>query len=145
MELIGAAVAAGEAHIADRDKPDSPPEGLETECGWYALPAPHEQNGDGKKYVTYRSRGVCVGWLDGDDDLYLEKEVSYRTAQRMAVDGSGIETSGFTLLRHLKARGLLRSIDLSQGTLYVRPSIGGKRERCIHVAPSTIGLLEREN
>ena len=41
-------------------------------------------------------RPLIFGWIDSDD-LYLDRDASHRAAQAMAVDGTGIEVSPFTL------------------------------------------------
>jgi hypothetical protein len=70
-----------------------------------------------------------VGWLDGDD-LFLEPEASYATAQELAREqGEGLPVSARTLHRRLKERGLLANWDDRRKRTTVRRALEGVQLR----------------
>jgi hypothetical protein len=119
-ELLSSAISSGDAHVAARQ--GTAPHGCETAWGW----RPAEQ------YAGWRPQGVRVGWLDGDD-LYLDLAASYRAAQKMAADGTGVEVSSSTLPRRLREAGVLLSTDKARQTLTVRRQIEGRQHEVLHV------------
>jgi hypothetical protein len=104
LRLLRSALGSGGAHLAERA--GGAPEGREQACGWRSKRIGYGAN----ERIEWQSEGLRIGWIDGDD-LYLDREASYRAAQGMAADGSGIEVSPTTLVRRLRDRDLLVSID----------------------------------
>ena len=122
----------GGAHVADRD--GGAPQGLERAFGWRLF---HIGTGDNER-AEWRPQGARVGWIDGDN-LYLDRDASYRAAQAMVVDGTGIEVSSITLTRRLRQKGLLRTTDSQRETLTVRQTLEGLRRDVLHLDTRTIG------
>jgi hypothetical protein len=116
IELIHAAIASRQAHLADRDG------GLPTNpqaCGWQP---------DG---ATYRAKGSRIGWIDGPD-IYLQPDAAYKVAQAMSGNGD-LGVTPQTLWKRLHERGYLASVDKSRETLKVRRIIEKHEERVLHV------------
>jgi hypothetical protein len=114
--LLRLALAAGEAHVVDRQgRMPAEPE----LWGW-------RQNSDG-----WKSAGVRIGWLDGED-LLLEPSVSYAVAQAVA-GGDRIALSEQALRRRLHQRRLLASVDQARKTLKVRRQVEGAAKHVLHV------------
>jgi hypothetical protein len=132
IRLLRSALGAGGAHFADRD--GGAPQGLERAFGWRLF---HIGTGDNER-ADWRPQGARVGWIDGDN-LYLDRDASYRAAQAMAVDASGIEVSSITLTRRLRQKGLLRTTDSQRKTLSVRQTLEGLRRDVLHLDTRTIG------
>jgi hypothetical protein len=126
-ELLSAAIASGQAHIASIE--GAAPRHPES-WGWRrtdaALP-------DGAPWLPGGSR---VGWLEGDDDLYLEPDAAYAAAQEMARrSGDAIAITGRTLHKRLADRRLLRSTEqTARGTLTVRKIVQRERRPVLHVS-----------
>jgi len=103
LNLLGAALASGHAHLADRNGgvPESP-----DQWGWQQQP---------KRWLP---RGIRIGWVHGND-LFLDPETSYDAAQQIA----GRDRFAITpkVLRHrLWQQKLLASTDTGRGMLLVR-------------------------
>jgi hypothetical protein len=132
LRLLGSALGSGGAHLADRA--GAAPDGREQACGWRS-----KQIGYGANERTeWQSEGPRIGWIDRDD-LYLDRDASYRAAQAMAADGSRIEVSPTTLARRLRDRVLLVSIDQARETLTVRHTIEGRQRDVLHIRASALG------
>jgi hypothetical protein len=82
-------------------------------------------------------KGDCLGWIDGDD-LYLEPEACYAAVQRYAHDGDPLVVSSTTLIKRLKEKGLLASVDGNRGTNKVRRTIQGSKLNVIHLRLSAL-------
>lgn len=92
LTLVAAALASGRAHLA---APDGGAPADAQAWGWRS---------DGEHV---RPLGERIGWVDGEA-LYLEPEVSYAVAQRLARDGGdALPVSASTLRRRLAERGYL--------------------------------------
>ena len=82
--------------------------------------------------------GDCVGWLDGNN-LYLEPESAFVTAQRMGRDGgTTLPITSKTLHKRLNEKRLLLSTDLRRNTLTVRRVINGTRIPVLHLKKSSL-------
>lgn len=138
LSLLISAISAGQAHLADSS--GNPPVGMESAAGWRKVRIGSGTN----ERLEFQPQGERVGWLDRDD-LYLERDASYRAAQRMAGDGYGIEVKPFTLVRRLRERGLLGSVDKDRQVLTVRRTLEGRRCDVLHLRPEILGLPSPES
>ncbi len=133
LELLGAAVVSGAAHVAalSGGRPDQA-------GGWGWTPT-----SNGGEESEWHARGGRVGWTDGDD-LYLEPTAAYAAAQRMARDGGdAIPVSEKTLRKRLRENGLLRTTDVrgGQNHLAVRRQIDGQVRNVLHLDATAITAL----
>lgn len=131
LELIGAAIVAGEAHLnsPDGDCPKNP-----ERWGWTAF----ENAGYDLKY---RPSGDCIGWLD-DNDVYLEPSAAYRVAQKMGGQNDGMAVSERTLRKRLAEGGCLATTDRDRGKVVVRRTLQGHRRDVLHLDAARIMLDE---
>ncbi len=112
LELLGAAVASGRAHVADLA--GGPP-------------------GDGWGWRNGDPCGDRIAWLDGDD-LLLEPDAAYAVAQRLAgAGGESIGVSEATLRRRLHERGLLTAVEREgdEARLAPKRTVEGRRLRVL--------------
>jgi len=135
-ELLGAAIASGLAHVAD-PKGDKP--WLPTAWGWREVPVGTGEN----ERTAWRPQGSLVGWVE-EENLYLEPEAAYATAQKQGRDsGDQLTITRTTLRKRLHERGLLLAVDEGRQVLTVRKVVGGRRREVLHLpsnflsAPST--------
>ncbi len=132
INLLNAALASGQAHIADRD--GRAPHNCQA-FGWRV----HDDGRDPEP------RGNRVGWTDETTDtegnVYLSPEAAYVAAARMGVNGSGLTISEHTLRKRLHERGLLARIEeTTEGVRYaVREDLEGKRRRVLCLHPDALG------
>jgi len=131
LALLRSAIAAGRAHVATRDgtAPASP-----GARGWRA-----DERARNRRRVQWFPHGTRVGWLDGEEDLFLDIDSAYQAANAMAADGDGIAVGIPTLIKRLHEGGRLQSIDQRRGRLKVRRMIDGRRLEVLHLR---INLLE---
>lgn len=121
LELLSAAVASGRAHLADPggENPDH-----SEAWGW-------RFSGD-----EWRPQGERIGWVDGED-LYLQPEAAYSSAQKQGRDaGDSLTVTNRTLNKRLYERGLLISTEAPH--LTVRRVLQGKRARVLHLSASAL-------
>jgi hypothetical protein len=146
LELLRSAVASGEAHVADRA--GGAPMNLESACGWRKREIViGEIVKVEPERVEWLPQGARVGWLE-DEDLYLDPEASYRTAQRMAPAGGGIEVSDTMLWRRLDEKKFLASTERHRGKMKIRRQIEGRQHEVLHLRADVLGLFsddESEN
>jgi len=135
-ELLGAAVASGQAYVADPrgNEPKTP-----TAWGWRETTVRTGEN----ELTEWRPRGNLVGWVE-EDSLYLEPEAAYGVAQRQGRDsGDQLTVTERTLRKRLDEGGLLLAVDKKRQVLTVRKVVGGRRREVLHLpsdflsAPST--------
>jgi hypothetical protein len=74
-----------------------------------------------------------VGWLEGEEDLFLDIDSAYRAANAVAADGDGIAVGIPALTKRLHEGGRLQSIDQRRGRLKVRRMIDGRRMEVLHL------------
>jgi hypothetical protein len=130
LELLGAAITAGRAHVAGPDGlvPENP-----AAWGWRAV-------GSGV-LSEHRPQGNGVGWVDGDS-LYLDLDCSVAATQNMARDlGDSIVVAPRTLAKRLKEKGVLKETSDSRQTTKVRRVLGGRRREVLHLAADALGNL----
>jgi len=128
LELLGAAIAAGSAHIAGQDG------GVPAKPEVYGWRKSIVGSGDNER-EEWRPQGTRTGWIDGDD-LYLDPDASYTAVQRFAHNGEGLTITSSTLHRRLKQRGLLKTTDETRERLVVRRTLAGARRKVLHLAAS---------
>jgi hypothetical protein len=130
LRLLGSAISSGAAHIADRG--GGAPEGSEQACGRRFV-----RLGAG---ADWRPQGARVGWIEGAD-LYLDRDAAYCAAQAVSADGAGVEVSVATLVRRLRDKHLLATVDSARETLTVRRMIEGRHHDVLHLRSTAIGCL----
>ena len=133
LALVGAAVAGGRAHVAGAEGEAPPdPEGW----GWrqVMIGMPLSQRHE------WRPQGERAGWIDGDD-LYLEPDVAFAIAQRLARDAEEpLVISPSTLKRRLLERGLLKSADRARMVYTVRRTLNRVRREVLHLSGDVLSL-----
>jgi hypothetical protein len=121
LRLLQAAVARGQAHVADRygKVPPQP-----QRWGWR-----RKQASEG-----WKAQGSRIGWM-WNNAVFLDPAVSYQVAQQAA--GNQPLTISEQSLRHrLHARGLLASTDLGRQMLLVRRTVEGVPRQLLHLRAS---------
>ena len=123
--LLLSAIATRRAHVATRDgtAPASP-----GAWGWRA-----DEPARNRRRVQWFPQGTRVGWLEGEEDLFLDIDSAYRAANAMAADGDGIAVGIPALIKRLHEGGRLQSIDQRRGRLKVRRMIDGRRMEVLHL------------
>ncbi|MGH7911383.1 MAG: DUF927 domain-containing protein, partial [Candidatus Dormibacteraceae bacterium] len=128
LELVASAIAAGRAHVADRDglAPGGNDQEVAHAWGWRAravvVGADIEER--------LEPQGARIGWLDGRD-LYLEPTASHRAANEMDPD-VGVGVPKETLARRLNEAGLLASTGDGRH-LPVQRRLEGSKKRVLHL------------
>ena len=127
IRLVVAALASGEAHLANRagEIPAYSPEAV----GWRKQTIGSDDE--------WRPQGRRIGWIDGDD-LYLIPEASFKTAQRMAQDTDRIPVHLKTLTKRLAERGHLVSRDEKDKRNTVRRELQGARRHVLHLMADVV-------
>lgn len=133
IRLLTSAIASGRAHLAN--KGGGAPELCEAGCGWRKVTI---GTGDYKR-DEWQAQGDRVGWLD-EEYVFLNRDAAYRAAQGMAAEGAGIEVSVTTLIRRLRDKRLLASVDSARETLTVRRVLEGRQHDVLHLPAKTLGL-----
>ena len=119
LPLLGAAIRAGNAHVASLIG-GAPPQA--ERLGWATT-----------SFGVLVPQGTLIGWTEGDN-LYVDFGAAYEVATK-AAEGSG-EPLGITeikLRKRLNEQGQLRTIDQSRETLTIRKMVGGSRREVLHV------------
>lgn len=127
LELLGAAIASGKAHVAapDGDEPEN-----SGAWGWRLQEFPGRY---GENQRSCKAQGARVGWVS-ERDLYLEPEASYAIAQELARDqGDSLPVTPRTLHKRLNENGLLVSVDTHRQVLTVRRTVEGCRKDLLHL------------
>jgi hypothetical protein len=130
IELVTSALASGHAHIADSK--GQAPENAGA-WGWR-----EELFGTGA-YARdkWQAQGDRIGWIDGDDVL-LDPDASYRTAQHMAgVNGDGLSITARTLRKRLDEKSMvIRPGDRDE--ILIRRVLEGRTRSVLHMAPGIL-------
>jgi hypothetical protein len=134
FELLLAAIASGQAHLATRDGgvPETP-----GAWGW------RESNhaSDGFRRSMWEPQGRRVGWVD-EEGIYLVAEAAYQAANGVSVAGQeAIHITPTTLWRRLQERGLLASCDADRRTLKMRRTIEGQIRTVLMLQRSTFDTV----
>jgi hypothetical protein len=131
IQLLGAALASGAAHVAGRDgdEPLDP-----AAWGWRLFTIGTGEN----EREEWRFQGKRVGWLD-DGALYLEPDAALAAAQAVGEDvGDGLTITPQVLRKRLHEQGLLASVDQARETLTVRRKLEGRQRSVLHVHPGAL-------
>jgi hypothetical protein len=132
--LVAGAITAERAHLAARS--GEAPEGAAA-WGWREVEV---QTRDGPD-VRSQAQGSLIGWLDGDD-VYLDPEASFATAQRLAEEqGERLPLSQRQLYRRLKENGALASTEPNKTT--TRRTLQGKERAVIHLRRGHLSSQEQ--
>lgn len=126
MQLIGAALASGRAHLGTLTglKPTDP-----ARWGW-------RQEVPGGEW---RGLGERIGWVDGEG-IYLQGDAAYACVQQFARDqGYAIGISLPTLRRRLRDAGcLVVECEGGKSRLERRVTVEGVRRRVLHLRPGSL-------
>jgi hypothetical protein len=125
FELLGAAITSGNAHVVSSDgkAPDRP-----QVWGW------REQNIGGGAYARteWHAKGVCVGWLSKDDEVFLQPDNAYAVAKAANIGADGLNISGSSLGRQLADRGFIIR-DPKRKENRVRKTLAGAQRKVYHL------------
>jgi len=135
LELLGAAIGAGRAHVAGEDGQLPPNPGA---WGWRK-----DTDGTGSfGHETWRPQRERVGWVVDDDSghhLFLDPDASFAAAQSMGRDTDDpLAVQPKTLHRRLRQAELLLSVDEARHRLTVRRTLGGARRYVLHLSASVL-------
>jgi hypothetical protein len=137
-ELLTAAIATGDAHVADA-KNDEEPDNA-GHWGWRAKDGVSEFEGP---YLKWYPQGKRIGWLDEDGSVLLEPGAAFAAAQRMAREqGTSLSIGQRTLWKRLAEKGLLASRDTGRDRNTTRATIAGERKTVVHVIPGVLSSSE---
>lgn len=128
IDLVGALLVSGRAHICDISTNQEPYD-YPMALGWVEYT--HANDG-----ATWKPRGICIGWTDGQT-FYLEPEVTYAEAQRLARDqGGSLPFTKQVLYGQLQDARLLKASDPNRSTKVKK--INGKSKRLLWISLDTI-------
>lgn len=131
LDLLRAVIASGRAHLAAPDG-DAPP--MASAYGW----RPRTIGAGENEHTEWQPQGDLVGWIECND-LYLEPEASYATAQRQARDeGEPIAVGPRTLAKRLDEGGLLIRADRELQRYTTRVDLQGVRRRVLYLAINSL-------
>jgi len=132
LELLSAAVTGGAAHIAGRSG-GAPSRAAA--WGWRAT-APDRAEPE------WREQGQLCGWVDGDE-LYLQPDVSYQVAQRVARDsGEALTVGRVTLRKRLHEKGFLQTVSThgNKQRLTIQRTLGGQERSVLHLRADALSM-----
>jgi hypothetical protein len=136
MELIGAALASGRAHVALTDG-RCPRADVAGAYGWRS-----RSTGGAYPSEEWQPQGRRIGWVDGDN-LYLLPDVSYAVAQELAREASeSLSVQPRTLGLRLKEAGMLVSFEASRNLNTVRRRVEGVYQAVYHLPCGKYGKSE---
>ncbi len=127
LELLRAAFASGNAHIASRLK-QAPPISRPYSWGWRS----NEVDSTGEK--IYKPMGDCIGWLcEEKRELLIEQNAAFKVVQQFAkTQGDAFLLSASSLWRRMGEKGMVLAMEKrTNGTkqLAVKRQIGGVSKR----------------
>jgi hypothetical protein len=131
VSLLSAALRSGRAHLCSVDGGIDVPKGREQRAGWTTSSAPH---------LGFIARGQCIGWIDGEGNVYLQPDATDAAVQQLARDQGTSVLIGTALHKRLRERGMLASTEVrgDADRLLVRRTIGGVRRPALHIHEGTI-------
>ena len=128
LDLLGATISSGRAHVASADDGSGAPDKADR-WGWQMVIV---GAGSGER-EEWQPRGERIGWIDADE-LFLDPESSFAAVQKLARDqGTSLPIKQRTLWKRLAEQGHLVSRDRARGTNTVRRTIGGQRRDVLHL------------
>ena len=120
LDLVGAAIAAQRAHVADARCEEEPPA---DPAGWgWELVRPEKQSLDPDREAPplWRGKGSRIGWLGGDL-LLLNPSEAYTVANRIGEsNGRGLGITERTLWKRMAEAGLLAARSGDRNTYKAR-------------------------
>ena len=126
LELLGSAIASGEAHLAAANGNKPSDDESARAWGWRYVVTPSGS--------MWQPQGRRIGWLGPNGEVYLSPEASLKAAQEMARHGEGIAVGSKTLHKRLFEAGCLATTEREHGRLTVRRSLDGVlRRHVLHV------------
>jgi hypothetical protein len=136
LELLGAAIAAGKAHVAD-GRGEAPTQAKS--WGWRREEV-HRMNTIEDRWAP---RGARIGWVEGDD-LYVLPEAAFAVVQRMAQEGGEPIAIGCkTLSKRLCEQQHLVSSGQERQRLTVRKLLEGRQRNVLHLRSSALGEIAK--
>jgi hypothetical protein len=125
MNMLGAAIASGEAHLAAADAPDSQPHELDDAAawGWRKIKDAWQGNQpDEYRPAVYAPQGRRIGYVEPDlDEAQLIGPAAYAVAERMAAgQDRSLAVGEVALWRLLGARKLITRANPGRHTLRCR-------------------------
>lgn len=128
IELIHASLSSGMAHVAEIHKggvPENP-----TAWGWRAA-----ATGNGE----WQPMGTGIGWVDDEENLYLQPDAAFAAVQRLSKDqGTAITVGSKTMWKRLDEEGFIGSKDAEPGRHTIRKKIEGKHRRVLHLKENVL-------
>jgi hypothetical protein len=132
LALLRAAISGGRAHVVDARTGAQPKD--PASWGWQL----NLVGAGNYEREVWHPKGERLGWIRADE-LFLEPETAFATAQRLARDqGTSIGIKQRTLWKRLAEQGLLASRDQARGTNTVRRTIEGLRRDLLHLRTPTL-------
>jgi hypothetical protein len=119
IELVRSALGAGRAHIASFR--GAAPLIYADALGWRPF----------REALT--PQGLCIGWIDEVDDIYLDPDAAYKVAQEMTSGNDRVDVGVKALNRRLHEAGLLKTTDTTRGTKTARRKVGGSQREVLHI------------
>jgi hypothetical protein len=134
FRLLRAAIASGEAHLADFDG-EAPEDELAPALGWRRVTV---GTGDHTR-DEWRPQGERVGWID-EEGVFLDPDAAHKASQEMASETERLAIGAKTLVKRLSERKLLVTQESAREKHGVRRQIQGARRYVLHVAASLLGV-----
>ncbi len=107
LELLGSAIASGEAHLAAANGSKPTDDESARAWGWRNVATPSRS--------MWQPQGRRIGWLGPNGEVFLSPEASYKAAQEMARHGDSITVGSKTLHKRLFEAGCLAWIPTGPG------------------------------
>jgi len=124
LSLLSAAITSGRAHIANAKDGREPPQ--PQHWGWREVPT-------GGEFLEWRPQGELIGWLDGVN-VYLEPEVAYAVAQKLARDqNTSLPVAARTLWKRLREKGVLSATESKKNTVKRQIADEPKKRRVLSI------------
>jgi DNA polymerase I-like protein with 3'-5' exonuclease and polymerase domains len=132
LDLVRASIQGGSAHLANQ-KTGREPESYPGHWGWQ-----HRRGYDDPD--EWLPRGTRIGWVSPEgENVFLSADNAYAAAQELArKQNANIPVSKETLIKYLKERGLLASVEKDTGRATPRRRMAGKVTRVLHLATRTL-------
>jgi hypothetical protein len=128
LRLLAAAISSKRAHVAGTNGQE--PVRNAIAWGWHS-----EETTTG---TIWRDHGRRVGWVDGDN-LYLQPEAAYASAQEMAVSqGESLTVSPRVLWKRLRESNMLVTWEDGRERNTARKMAEGKQRTVLHLRAGTL-------
>lgn len=124
LDLISSAIVSGEAHLSDTAG-SCPCDELAPAMGWF-----RPMSG-----AAWQPKGLWIGCIDEDGEIYLDGEAAYKVAQRA---GEGLVIGSVTLRKRLQEKGYLQGCADKRNT--VRKRVKGAIRMMLWLAQGAMGV-----